>query len=264
MTNFAAMRRYFVLLLMMQMCGSLASVAQTTVDTLYSRTINQAYEALEHDSLLQAEDLFRSAMRLRPSSSANAVLFANIGRIQRELGRNNEALESFTLSLNIAPHAVPVLMERGNLNMLMDNQDKAYTDYSNVLDLCPEDTTARLYRAYILMNKGDYKSARIDYNYLLSIDANSYRTRLGLAILNQKSGRLQEALTQISALIIGHPTDPTLYGVRANMEEENNQFELAELDWEEAHRLAPDDKGIEQNLQSLRDRLRSQKSKRRR
>jgi len=198
-------------------------------------------------------------MKMRPSSRANAVLFANLGRIQRQLGRSADAIQSFNLSLNMAPHSVSVLMERGNLHLLMENYDKAYNDYSNVLDINPNDSTARLYRAYVLMNKGDYKSARIDYNFLLAQNANSYKNRLGIAILNQKSGRLQEALTQISALISGYPTDATLYGIRANMEEECGQWELAQLDWEEAHRLAPDDKGIEESLLSLKTRKKAKK-----
>ena len=63
---------------------------------------------------------------------------------------------------------------------------------------------------------------------------------LGLAVLNQKEGRLKEANDQLTTLITAHPQDASLYAARADVEKEQKAYDLALLDLEEAIRLQPD------------------------
>ena len=42
--------------------------------------------------------------------------------------------------------------------------DRAYVDYCNVIDIDKKNKEALHFRAYIYMQRRDYKGARIDYN----------------------------------------------------------------------------------------------------
>ena len=60
---------------------------------------------------------------------------------------------------------------------------------------------ALLYRAYIYMQRRDYKEARIDYNTLLQEEPKNKMGRLGMALLNQKELKFREALEEFNRMI---------------------------------------------------------------
>ena len=76
--------------------SSLTVSAQT-----YRELSEKAIDCIERDSLAQAEDLLVQAMKLEPSNPHNALLFSNLGLVQRRLGRYDDALQSYTYALNI-------------------------------------------------------------------------------------------------------------------------------------------------------------------
>lgn len=205
----------------------------------YRELSEQALEWMQKDSLSKAEELFRQALKLEPANPHNALLFSNIGMIQQRMHKYDYAIESFGLALNIAPYSVPILLNRAALYLETGNTDRAYTDYCQVLDLEKKNTEALLMRAYIYVNRRDYKAARIDYNALLGVAPDSYAGRLGLATLNQKEKRYKEALELINNLLVKHSQDPVIYGMRASVEYDMGHADLALIDLDEAIRLNP-------------------------
>ena len=111
-------RKYLFLLLFSIFSISLS--AQT-----YQELSEKAGECVGKDSLAQAEDLLKQALRLEPKNPHNALLFSNLGLVQRKLGRYNDAVESYTYALNIAPLAVPILLNRAAIYLEQGMQDKA-------------------------------------------------------------------------------------------------------------------------------------------
>ena len=101
----------------------------------YDELISRAMSAVEADSLYQAESLFKKALQKEPANLRNALLFSNLGTIQRRMGKNKEALESYSLALNLTPYSKTMLLNRASLYLEMDYLDKAYVDYCNVIDL---------------------------------------------------------------------------------------------------------------------------------
>ena len=79
--------------------ATLGVSAQQTYDDL----IHKAMDAVEMDSLQQAEQLFTEALKLEPANMRNALVFSNLGTIQRRMGKKKEALESYSLALNRTP-----------------------------------------------------------------------------------------------------------------------------------------------------------------
>ena len=185
----------------------------------YQQLSEKAIEYIEMDSLSKAEELLLQALKLEPKNAKNAMLFSNLGLVQRRLGEYDKALESYSFALNFAPLAVPILLDRAAINLEMGNTDRAYTDYCQV--------------------RRDYPAARIDYNRLLEIAPQSYSGRLGLATLEQKEGKFKEALEILNKMITVTPEDATLYIARADVEREMKHEDLALVDLEEAIRLNP-------------------------
>lgn len=214
---------------------SLAAWGQAT----YRELSERAVECIEMDSLTQAEKLLLEALKLEPKNPHNALLFSNLGLVQRRLGHYDKALESYSLALNIAPLAVPILLNRAAIYLEKGIPDRAYTDYCLVLDKDKVNIEALLMRAYIYVVRRDYKAAHMDYDRLLDLDAVNYSARLGLATLNQKQGKFRESLELLNKLLVEHSQEATLYVARAGVEQEMMHTDLALVDLEEAVRLDP-------------------------
>ena len=140
------MKRVYLYIVAMLACCQLS--AQT-----YDELITRAMNAVERDSLYQAEAWFKKALQKEPANMRNALLFSNLGTIQRRMGKNKEALESYSLALNLTPYSVTMLLNRASLYLDMDYLDKAYVDYCNVIDLDAKNQEALGFRAYIYMRR---------------------------------------------------------------------------------------------------------------
>lgn len=210
----------------------------------YDELITRAMDAVEKDSLFQAEELFKKALQLEPANMRNSLLFSNMGTIQRRMGRNKEAIESYSLALNLAPHSTTMLLNRASLYLEMDYLDKAYVDYCDVIDLDAKNVEALQFRAYIYMRRRQYQDAKQDYQTLLEVMPEDKTARIGMAMVNQKMQRYREALEEFNRLIVDFPKDASLLKARAELEVEVNSLEMALLDLESAAKISPDDAEI--------------------
>ena len=220
--------------------ATLGVSAQQTYDDL----IHKAMDAVEMDSLQQAEQLFTEALKLEPANMRNALVFSNLGTIQRRMGKKKEALESYSLALNRTPYSVTMLLNRASLLLEMDYLDKAFVDYCDVLDIDRENKEALMYRAYIHMKRRMYHNARLDYRAFLELEPGNKTARIGMAMVNQKDKRFQESLEEFNRLIVDYPRDVSLLKARAELEIEMNSLDMALLDLENATRLTPNDPEI--------------------
>ena len=193
-----------------------------------------------------AEQAIRAALRLDPANGRNALLFANLGTVQRLRGQLREALESYTYALNMTPRNVPILLDRAALYLELGESEPARIDYSLVLDIQPDNTEALRMRAYIYTEAGDYKSARADYDHLLRLQPADFNGRLGLAMLCQKEGKLKDALAILDGMVDEKsegsslqiaPAHAVVYVARAGIQQELGNLPMALMDLEEAIRL---------------------------
>ncbi|WP_300725082.1 tetratricopeptide repeat protein [uncultured Bacteroides sp.] len=228
-----------LILLSLLLCAMSAVKGQS-----YSELVEKAMDYTLKDSLAQAEELYKEALKLDPKNARNALLFSNLGTVQKRMGRLDDAIESYTMALNITPYATAILLNRASIYMEKGFREKAYLDYCNVIDLLPNDKEARLMRAYIYMYRRQYKEARIDYNVVVGEDAQNMTARLGLVMLDQKEGRFQSAIESLNLLINENPREAMLLKMRANIELEQKYPELALMDLEEAARVDTKDADI--------------------
>ena len=231
------MKRVYLYFVAMLACFQL--LAQT-----YDELITRAMEAVEKDSLYQAEGWFKQALKLEPSNMRNALLFSNLGTVQRRMGKHKEAIESYSLALNLTPYSITMLLNRASLYLDMDYLDKAYVDYCNVIDLDDKNQEALQFRAYIYMRRRQYQEAKNDYQKLLEAAPGDKMARLGMAMVNQKMMRYRESLEELNRLIVDYPKDVSLLKARAELEVDMNSLEMALLDLESAAKLDPNDADI--------------------
>lgn len=221
-------------------CFPVALSAQT-----YQQLSEKAIECIEKDSFHRAEELLLQALKLEPKNAKNALLFSNLGLVQRRLGEYDKALESYSFALNFAPLAVPILLDRAAIYMETGRTDRAYTDYCRVLDEDKQNKEALLMRAYIYMQQREYKMAKADYERLLKVNPASYNGRLGLATLEQKEGKHEDALRILNNMFAAKGKDAQLspsqyamlYVARAGVEKDLKHMDMALVDLEEAIRL---------------------------
>lgn len=226
-----------VILLLSCLLGSVSVSAQT-----YQELAARAAEYTEQDSLPQAEACIRQALKQEPANPHNALLFSNLGTIQRQRLQYEQALESYGFALNIAPRAVPILLNRAALYMELGRNTFAQADYSLVLDLEKDNEEALLMRAYIYMCHRDYKLSKADYGRLLKISPAHYNARLGLVTLEQREGDYEEALRLLNTMLADAENRSewsasqiaTLYVARAGVECSLHHLDLALIDLEEA------------------------------
>ena len=231
------MKRVKMIIVGMLVCLQLSAQA-------YDEWITRAMDAVEKDSLYRAEEYFKKALQLEPANVRNALLFSNLGTIQRRMGKNKEALESYSLALNLTPSSITMLLNRASLYLDMDYLDKAYMDYCHVIDLEDKNVEALQFRAYIYMRRRQYQEARNDYQRLLETVPGDKTARIGMAMVNQKMLRYRESLEEFNRLIVDYPKDASLLKARAELEVEMNSLEMALLDLEAALKLTPNDADI--------------------
>ena len=231
------MKIFHLCIAMMLACLQLS--AQT-----YDELITRAMDAVEKDSLYQAEVFFKKALKLEPANMRNALLFSNLGTIQRRMGQNKEALESYSLALNLTPYSVTMLLNRASLYLDMDYLDKAYLDYCTVIDLDAKNQEALQFRAYIYMRRRQYQEAKNDYQSLLEVIPDDKTARIGMAMVNQKMLRYRDSLEEFNRLIVDYPKDASLLKARAELEVDMSSLEMALLDLESAAKLTPGDADI--------------------
>ncbi len=226
-------------------CICLSACMQLGAQT-YEEWCDRAASAIGHDSLPQAEVFIRKALAKDPANPHNALLFSNLGYIQRSERKYQEALRSYELALNIAPRNVPILLNRAALCMELGDYDQAQVDYSLVLDLQPANREALLMRAYIHRQRNDYRSARADYDSLLSHTPQDFEGRLGLAMLEQKEKHYDAASALLTRMIdekaegtslLTSSQHAVVYVARAGVEKDKGNNDRALTDLNEAIRL---------------------------
>lgn len=160
----------------------------------YDEWVDRAMKAVEVDSLNQAVEALRQAIQVDPAHAHNVWLYTNMGTMQGALQRWDEAIESYTFALNVAPYHLPALLGRASAYIETGRLELARVDYALVLDKEPGNEEALLMRAYIYKVQREYKFARADYDRLLRLRPDHFEARLGLALLLQAEGARDEAV----------------------------------------------------------------------
>ena len=162
----------------------------------YIDCLTRAFNHLHTDSLLQAQDLFERALRLRPDAPGNYVVEHNLGRIAMARAQWNEAVNRL----------------------------------NKVLQVQPAMSDAREDRATCYMELAMYELARRDYDNLLLQHPDDPHLLLLKAIALSRSAAPYDALDILDSLIADHPDNAEAYLVRAEIHFMLKQYGYARRD----------------------------------
>ena len=188
------------------------SFAQT-----YDELIAKSFDFIDADSLSQAEDALREALRIEPGNPSNGMLLLNLGTIQRRQGKLKEAEDSYTIGLAFLPKNLTLLNNRAQLFAEMEKYPEAIEDYTEVIYQEPENENAYYERALCKLMNQDTLGARLDLEQIDRFNPNSAKSRLGMAYVYKAQEMWREASELYDALIERNPRNASLLRERAEV-----------------------------------------------
>lgn len=204
------MKTWSIVLGLLLMVGTLR--AQT-----YEEMIRKSYEYADRGDLPAAEEALKAAMHAEPANKNNFALLSNLGTIQRQQGKTDEALVSYTAALSLQPKNKLILSNRAELYIEMGETEKALSDYQALLLLDPLDLDAYYRRGMLYIEMKDYMLADEDFEKIMSIDKESEQGRFGFALLDKARGNYEDSEAILSYLIEKSRTPLQYYEERAEL-----------------------------------------------
>lgn len=185
-----------------------------TGSTRYIALADSADVCIAKEEWARAENYLLKALRLEPGNFHNSLLLSNLGSVQLEQNRPEEALQSFNIGLSIAPKSSTLLVNRAQANIYLGNNSDAVSDLTEAL---ANDSTLRRplrLRSYLYLSEGETESARKDLQKLLAISterADSVFAYNGLAECCISENHTEEALRLYSKSLEIEPDAETYF-----------------------------------------------------
>ncbi|MEN9919922.1 MAG: hypothetical protein RL662_2358 [Bacteroidota bacterium] len=182
----------------------------------YEELVTKSLDYIDAKEYAAAEETLKLAMRKEPANEGNILLLSNLGTIQRQIGKKQEALVSYTSALGKYPNNAFVLQNRASLLCEMDSLNAAMRDYNIILSFDPENVEALYRRGLIYVSERNYLAAENDFEEALAINPNYTAAQSSLAFVLKSRGEWNEAETKYTDLIYKHKNQPEFYVNRAD------------------------------------------------
>ncbi|MBQ3908160.1 MAG: tetratricopeptide repeat protein [Bacteroidaceae bacterium] len=141
--------------------------------------------------------------------------------------------------IRMNPDNIDLRLKKAEANINLQQYDYAISEYGDVLRLDEKNLAALYFRAYCHSQKQRYDLAKVDYETFILIDPLQLNAHLGLAHTLQKMGRKADTVDQLNRCVQLFPDSADAYAARAAYETEQQLYDVALYDWDEAFRLNP-------------------------
>ena len=213
------MNKTFILLLVVVASGTYATKALAQNDSIYTyeEWITASFDALDENNNAQAEQCLKNAMKLEPANPQNGLLFVNLGTIQRNQQKYQDAEISYTCAISLLEENTVAFSTRASLYAEMEEYQKAIDDYSVIIGRNPENEDALYERALCRFMNNDTVGARFDLETIDKFNPKSAKSRLGMAMVYKAMGENAMAVELYDALIKVNPNSWSLLRDRAEV-----------------------------------------------
>lgn len=150
-----------------------------------------------------------------------------------------DSLAAINAEIARSPYSADLHLRKAAVNIELGQWDYAANEYGIVLDHDPDNPAALYYRAFAHTQQRHYEIALADYEHLLRIVPQNMLGRLGHAYVQQRLGRMSEALDELNLMVEMFPGEAIVLATRAALEREMNQPEASLYDWQHAMELDP-------------------------
>lgn len=193
-----------------------AADAQSYTHTYVERA-DSADHYIKNERWEEAERNLKAALRLEPANPGNALLLSNLGYVQTMLGRYDEAIGSYDISLSIAPKSAVVLSNRALAYAAAGRNEEALDDLDAALAIDSTRVMPLKMRGLLRLGKGDCAGARHDLSALVKADPKNPAAYDGLAQCEIIDGNVDKAIEMASAAL-GLEPSADRYCLKASLE----------------------------------------------
>ena len=218
---------------------SILTIIQASSAQSYTELCESGKKHFEQKEYKLAAEYFNRAANAATDKKEKIYTLTNLGYSQRMCVKKESAAESYAKALALDSTNIALLTQRGNILLELDSAKAAIDCYNRILTRQPDNNDIVRFRAYAYTQAGEYKNGKQDYIKLISLNNNDTEARLGLALLYEKEGNINESLMMLETLIEEYPNNPEYYIARSSLERTQKQNELALQDVDKAIELAP-------------------------
>ena len=143
---------------------------------------------------------------------ADSVLFA-LGSQYAQIGRFQDAIDSFERSLLARPGQVEPLIGIAQAKLSLNKLDKALEVAQQAVKLAPDNLTAHICLMSVYAGRGELDEAKQVVQDMMKRFPSYPNGRLNLAILEQRAGHDEAAIRELSAYLRGNPDSPSAHDV---------------------------------------------------
>lgn len=179
-------------LIALMLCAWTGAAAQSPK---YLVLAERADSLMAKERWKEAETVLLEALRLEPGNFGNSLLLSNLGMARANQGRGEEAVESFTLGLAIAPRSSVLKTNRARTLMDLGRYDEALADLNDLVEADSLQQWPRQMRGLLLLARGDTAGGKADMQGVLRLDPHSAVAKSALARVARLEGDNTLALT---------------------------------------------------------------------
>ena len=151
-----------------------------------------------------------------------------------------DSLETLNANLKKDPANIDLRLRKAEADIQLEQWDYALAEYGRILRADEKNLAALYFRAYVHERQKHEDLAKVDYDAFLAIEPVHLEARLGLAHVLQKMGRKQDTIDELNRIVQMFPDSADAYAARAAYETEQQQWDVAYYDWDEAVRRRPE------------------------
>lgn len=137
------------------------------------------------------------------------------------------------------PRNTDLRLKKAAANIHLQQWEYAIEEYGNVLRIDNTSLAALYFRAYCYEHLRRYDLAKNDYDAFLAIEPLHFEAHLGLAQVLRKMGRKADTFDELNRIVQMFPDSADAYAARAGYETEQELYDVALYDWDEAIRRQP-------------------------
>jgi tetratricopeptide (TPR) repeat protein len=168
-----------------------------------------------------------------------AAMFVAMGTTAQTPKQWRDSVSVLIEQINLYPQNLELRLKKAEANINLQQWEYARDEYTAVLKKDEKNLAALYFRAFCQTQLRQYSFARADYEAFLAIQPEHLEARLGLAHVLQLMGRKTDAVDELNRAVQMFPDSTDAYAARAAFETQQQQYDAALYDWDEALRLAP-------------------------
>jgi tetratricopeptide (TPR) repeat protein len=119
----------------------------------------------------------------------------------------DNAIADFTQAINLDPDNVYAYNGRGFAYSIKGDYDNAIADYTQAIKLNPDDPTAYYFRGLAYRDKGDYDRAITDFTHVIRLDPNDAEVYTNRGVAYDSKGDHNRAIADYETALRLDPND---------------------------------------------------------